>query len=107
MEDCENGVSDPGLGEEGKVPTARTSTGASSPLPLLSSLVPSASSSPWSSFHSSLTLVARGPGTPVRRHPHSHSETLTSPKSSPSRSGAPSAVVEFQDHFTELDLLLE
>ena len=104
MEDCENSVSDPGPGE-GKAATART--GVSSPLPLLSSLVPSASSSPWSSFHSSLTLVARGPGTPVRRHPHSHSESLSSPKSSPSRSGAPSAVVEFQDHFTELDLLLE
>ena len=60
--------------------------------------------SPWSLFHSSLTLVARGPGTPVRHHPEAH----TSPKSSPSRSaGPPSTVAEFQEHFTELDLLLE
>ena len=98
----DSSVSDP----EGKTAAASKSH-VSSPLPILSSLVPSATSSPWSSFHSSLTLVARGPGTPVRRTPHSHSEALSSPKSSPSRSSAPSAVVEFQNHFTELDLLLE
>ena len=60
----------------------------------------SLSSSPWSTFHSSLTLVARGPGTPIR-----HQEAYLSPKQSPS--GPPSTVVEFQNHFTELDLLLE
>ena len=64
--------------------------------------ITSPSSSPWSSFHSSLTLVPRGPGTPVR-HQEAHN---SSPKRSPA-SGPPSTVVEFQNHFTELDLLLE
>ena len=62
--------------------------------------VSSPSSSPWSSFHSSIKLAARGPGTPVRHHDVSQS----SPKSP---GGPPSTVVEFQEHMTELDLLLE
>ncbi len=55
-----------------------------------------ASPSPWSSFHSSITLSARGPGTPVRqsetRVKDGLSETIAS---------------DLQQRFTELDLLLE
>ena len=62
--------------------------------------VGSPSSSPWSAFHSSLTVVARAPGTPVR-----HGQECSS-VSSPS-SEAIGTVVDFQCCFTQLDLLVE
>ena len=57
----------------------------------------SLSASPWSSFHSSITLSARGPGTPVRQSERTatkqdFSGTITS---------------DLQQRFTELDLLIE
>lgn len=55
---------------------------------------------PWSSFHSSITLSARGPGTPIRQQEPQQSIAP------PSQHQA-TAWDEMKKRFTELDLLIE
>lgn len=55
---------------------------------------------PWSSFHSSITLSARGPGTPIRQQEPQQSII-------PQSQGQLNALVEMKERFTELDLLIE
>ncbi len=57
----------------------------------------SPSAGPWSSFHSSITLSARGPGTLVRQ-----SETTTT-----KQDFSGTIASDLQQRFTELDLLIE
>ena len=57
---------------------------------------------PWSSFHSSITLSARGPGTPIRQSEPQLQSTIP-----PSQAQAKNALIEMKERFTELDLLIE
>lgn len=60
----------------------------------------SPSSGLWSSFHSSLTQAARGPGTPQRQQVLPHEPVERGDVGCTS-------LVEFKNQFTELDLLME
>ena len=56
---------------------------------------------PWSSFHSSITLSARGPGTPIRQPEPQLQSTI------PLSQAQANALIEMKERFTELDLLIE
>lgn len=63
---------------------------------------------PWSSFHTSLKLSTRVPGTPVRQSDPSVVPSLTPQRLLPKGPSAPPAIVqEFKQHFTTLDFLIE
>lgn len=61
----------------------------------------SPSSGLWSSFHSTLALAARGPGTPQRQQMLAHEPAERG------EVGNNGALVELKTQFTELDLLME
>ena len=65
-------------------------------------MMASPSSGLWSSFHSSLTQVARGPGTPQRQQLMSREVTEVD-----ETTVGRGTLVDMKTQFTELDLLVE
>ena len=73
---------------------------------LLGVMTASPSGGLWSSFHSSLTQVARGPGTPQRQQVVSREVSREVTEVDEATVGR-GALVDMKTQFTELDLLVE